>query len=65
MFKDKPLVSIIIACYNSERYIDLCLESLLRQTYQNFEIIICDDGSKDQSFNKLKEWEKKIVELLS
>lgn len=64
MFKDKPLVSIIIACYNSERYIDLCLESLLRQTYQNFEIIICDDGSKDQSFNKLKEWEKKDSRII-
>jgi len=53
---DNPLVSIIIACYNGEKYIDMCLTSLVTQTYSNLEIIICDDASTDNSLCKLKEW---------
>lgn len=54
-----PLVSVIIACYNAEQYIDMCLNSLKNQTYQNFEIIICDDCSTDHSYSKLLEWQSK------
>ena len=54
-----PLVSVIIPCYNAEPYIDLCLDSLVNQTYHNIEIIICDDASKDNSYQKLLEWSKK------
>lgn len=54
-----PLVSIIIACYNAEPYIDLCLESLVNQTYKNLEIIICDDASSDDSYQKLLCWQEK------
>lgn len=56
---NRPLISIIIACYNAENYIDLCLSSLLRQTYQNLEIIICDDASTDNSVGILDSWAKK------
>jgi len=59
MNDDKPLVSIIVACYNAEKFIDLCFQSLLDQTYQNFEIVVCDDGSKDNSYEKLLEWKRK------
>ena len=45
-----PLVSIIIACYNGEKTIQRCLESLYNQTYQPLEIIVVDDGSVDNSF---------------
>lgn len=41
--------SIIIPMFNLENYIAICLNSLLNQTYKNFEIIIVDDGSKDNS----------------
>jgi glycosyltransferase involved in cell wall biosynthesis len=44
-----PLVSVMIVNYNYERYLGEAVESVLAQTYQNFEIIICDDGSKDGS----------------
>lgn len=47
--KEKPLISILVPVYNIERYIGLCLESLICQTYKNLEIIVVDDGSTDRS----------------
>ena len=56
---EKPLVSVIIACYNAELYIDQCLTALVEQTYQNIEIVVCDDASKDGSLGKLNKWAEK------
>lgn len=44
-----PLVSIIIPVYNSEKYLGTTINSLFNQTYQDFEIILVDDGSTDTS----------------
>ena len=46
---DTPLVSVVVANYNYARYIGEAIESLQSQTYANFEAIICDDGSSDDS----------------
>ena len=43
----KPLISVIIPVYKVEAYLTACVESVLAQTYQNFEIILVDDGSPD------------------
>ena len=47
----KPLVSVIINCYNGEKYLKKCVQSILDQTYNNFEIIFWDNNSIDQSKN--------------
>lgn len=44
-----PLISIIIPVYNVENYLATCLDSILNQSYQDFEVILIDDGSKDSS----------------
>ena len=48
----KPLVTVIIPAYNTEKYISKCLDSILVQSYQELEIIILDDGSEDET-NKI------------
>lgn len=47
--KDERLVSIILPVYNAEEYLKECIESLIKQTYQNLEIVVIDDASEDQS----------------
>ena len=46
---DKPLLSVIVAIYNIENYIEKCICSIMEQSYQNLEILLIDDGSTDQS----------------
>lgn len=45
----ESLISVIIPVYNTESYIGVCLESLVKQTYTNFEVLMIDDGSTDGS----------------
>jgi glycosyltransferase involved in cell wall biosynthesis len=50
------LVSVIIPCYNAERYVGEAIQSVLDQTYQSFEIIVVDDGSQDGSAAVLQQY---------
>lgn len=59
MEKLKDKVSIIIPIYNSEKYVSKCLDSVVNQTYENIEIILINDGSKDNSINIIKDYAKK------
>lgn len=55
--------TFIVPVYNGEKYIDRCLKSLLNQTYKNFEIIIINDGSTDNSENILDDYQKKHSQI--
>ena len=51
----QPLVSVVIPCYNHENFVQDCIKSVIDQTYENIELIIIDDGSKDGSVQKIQE----------
>lgn len=53
--KNKPLVSIVIPCYNHEKYVQDTIRSVIDQSYENIELIIIDDGSKDSSVEKIQQ----------
>lgn len=59
-----PKVSIVVAVYNGEHYIEECIESLLSQTYQDFEIIVVNDGSTDATAEKLKKFGPEKIFLI-
>ena len=46
-----PLLSVIINCFNGEKYLSECLKSILLQTYENYEVIFWDNKSSDNSKN--------------
>lgn len=54
-----PLVSVLIPLYNHANYIDRCLDSVLEDGYPRLEIIIIDDGSKDESVNVAQQWHER------
>ena len=49
-------VSVIVPVYNVEKYIRQCLESIINQTYKNLEIIVVNDGTKDNSMKIVEEY---------
>ncbi len=53
--KEKPLISVIVPVYNGEKYLKECICSILNQTYENIELLIVDDGSKDKSWDIMSE----------
>lgn len=56
---NEEVISIIVPCYNAEKYIGRCLESLIKQTYTNIEIICIDDKSTDDSLTICEKFVKK------
>lgn len=53
---EKPLVSVLSPCYNSEEYVERMLKSILGQTYENIELICIDDGSTDDTASIIKKY---------
>ena len=58
--KEPPAISVIIPMYNAEKYVSDCLDSLLAQTFQDFEVIIVDDCSTDKSVKVVKNYAPKF-----
>jgi glycosyltransferase involved in cell wall biosynthesis len=59
MSKAIPEISVIVAVYNTEKYLSKCVNSILKQTFSNFELILVDDGSKDKSSRICDDFAKK------
>lgn len=59
---NKPLVTIAIPSYNHSDYIDECIKSIIEQDYENIELIIIDDGSIDDSLNKILKYVENFKE---
>ena len=53
----EPVVSVIIPVYNAEHYLERCLESIQRQSFRDFELILVDDGSADRSPEICREYQ--------
>lgn len=49
LINEKHKISVIVPCYNTEKYLNKCVDSILEQTYKNIELILVDDGSKDNT----------------
>ena len=58
--KDKPLITVITAVYNSDKYLEECLNSLYSQKSKNFEHIVVDGGSNENTIQILKKFDDKI-----
>ena len=54
--EEQPLISVIVPVYKAEKYLPECLDSLLAQTYQNFELLFVDDGSPDRCWEILQQY---------
>lgn len=57
--EDNPLVSVIVPIYNVEKYLERCMDSIMNQSYENFEVICVNDCSPDGSREILRKYEEK------
>jgi glycosyltransferase involved in cell wall biosynthesis len=62
---NKDLISVILPVYNGETYIRSAIQSILNQTYENFELIIINDGSKDNTSNIISSIKDKRIKLFN
>ena len=64
MVKSYPQISVIMAVYNGEKFLEEAIGSILKQTFLNFEFIIIDDGSEDTSLKIIKNFKDKRISIL-
>jgi len=55
----KPKVSVVITCYNYGHYVEGCLDSVFKQTFDDFEVILVDDGSTDDTVDRVKPYSER------
>ena len=63
IFNQKPLVSVIVPVYKVEQYLKRCVDSILAQTYNNYEVILVDDGSPDNCGKICDEYSEKYSQI--
>lgn len=59
-----PKISVIVTVYNLENYIEKCISSILKQSFKDFELLIINDGSKDNSLEVVKQFTDKRITIL-
>ena len=64
MSTDK-LISVILPVYNSEKYISEAIQSILNQTYNNFELLVLDDGSTDNTLSIINEFQDERIKIFT
>lgn len=62
--ENKPSISVLMPAYNAEKYIAVAIESILNQTFTNFEFIIIDDCSSDKTWGIIKEYSQKDFRII-
>ena len=62
---EPPILSIIVPIYNVEEYLSKCIDSILQQSFTNFELILIDDGSSDQSGKIIDEYAKQNKNIIA
>ena len=63
--KNSPLVSVIMNCYNGEKFLNDSLTSLFKQSFKNWELIFFDNNSKDNSKKIIKSFKDKRIKFFS
>lgn len=58
-----PKISVIVPVYNAEKYLQCCVDSILAQTFTDFELLLIDDGSRDRSGEICDEYARKDVRV--
>ena len=61
----KPLITIIVNCYNGQKFINRCIKSILNQTYSNFEVIFWNNKSEDNSLKLIKKFSDKRIKIFN
>ena len=60
---EKNLISVIVNCFNGETYLENCINSILNQTYSNYEIIFLDNNSSDNSLDIIKKFNNSKIKI--
>ncbi len=61
---NEPLISVCIAVYNAEEYLNECIDSIMNQTFRDFELLLIDDGSTDHSVDIVRAYHDSRIRLL-
>jgi len=60
-----PVVSVVMSCYNSEKYVGDAIDSIVQQSYSNLEFLIVDDGSSDETLNIIQSYDDKRIKVIT
>ena len=63
MTQHPPKVSILMPVFNTEKYLEVAISSILRETFEDYELLVCDDGSTDKSLSIIHKFSKQDKQI--